>query len=251
MSRANRLLPWVAATLLAAAASVQAAPPSTVDEIVARHVAARGGLKKIRSVETLRQSGRATAGPNRNALVTRELKRPSKSRFEFTVQGVTGVYVSDGQRGWQVAPFEGDVAPQPLSEDVVSEAAEQADVEGPLVDWKAKGHQVELAGREILGGREAYKLKLTLKSGAIRYEYLDTKTFRLVRSDSTRTVRGRPVRLMTTFSDFKKTGGVLFPRAIEVAVEGRPSRLKVVVEKIELNPPLSDARFAPAVPPEP
>jgi outer membrane lipoprotein-sorting protein len=131
----------------------------------------------------------------------------------------------------------------------VAEAAEQADVEGPLVDWKAKGHQVELVGRESLGGRETYKLKLTLRSGAVRHEYLDAKTFHLVRTDSTRTVRGRAVRMTTTFSDFKKTGGVLFPRAIEVAAAGRPNRLRVVVEKIELNPPLSDARFASPAPP--
>jgi outer membrane lipoprotein-sorting protein len=259
MSRGGRvvgglLLPLVAVALLAVTAALAAAPPAptpTVDEIVARHVAARGGSKKLQSIETLRQKGHATAGPNRTALVTRELKRPARSRFEFKVQGVTAVYLSDGTRGWEVSPFDGDVDPRQLSGDVVSEAAEQADIEGPFVDWKAKGHQVELAGRETVGGRETYKLKLTLKSGGVRYEYLDAKTFYLVRTDSTRQVRGRDVRIETTFGDFKKTGGVLFPRLIEVAAEGRPNRLRVVVDTIELNPPLSDARFELPAPPKP
>jgi outer membrane lipoprotein-sorting protein len=250
----GRLLPLAAAALLAVTAVAAAAPAAsspTVDEIVGKYVAARGGLKKIRSVQTLRQKGHATAGPNREALVTRELKRPARTRFEFTVQGITGVYLSDGVHGWEVSPFDGDMAPRQLADDVVSEAAEQADIEGPLVDWKAKGHQVELVGRETLGGRDAYKLKLTLKSGGVRYEYLDAKTFYLVRTDSTRSVRGRTVHLATAFGDFKKTSGVLFPRLIEVEAAGRPNRLRVVVDTIELNPPLSDARFEMPVPPGP
>ncbi len=242
----GRLLALAAVALVAVAAALAAgpaAPTPTVDEIVARHVAARGGSKKLQSIETLRQKGHATAGPNRTALVTREVKRPARTRFEFKVQGVTAVYLSDGVRGWEVFPFDGDVDPRQLSGDVVSEAAEQGDIEGPLVGWKTKGHRVELAGRETVGGRETYKVKLTLKSGGVRYEYLDAKNFYLVRTDSTRQVRGRDVRIETTFGDFRKTGGVLFPRLIEVAAEGRPNRLQIVVDTIELNPPLSDARF--------
>jgi len=238
-----RLALLVVVALFAVTAAAPATPSLTVDEIVARYVAARGGLKKIRSTQTLRQTGRVTAGANRGALVTRELKRPARTRFEFTVQGITGVYVSDGRRGWQVSPFDGDMEPTPLPDEVVNEATEQADFEGPLVDWKAKGHRVELVGREVVGGRATYKLKLTLKSGAVRYEYIDVKTLRLVRTDSTRQVRGRAVQIQTTFGDFKKTSGMLFPRLIEVEAAGRPQRLRVVVDKIEVNPPLSDARF--------
>jgi outer membrane lipoprotein-sorting protein len=249
----GRLLPLVAVAILAVTAASAAAPaPSpapTVDEIVARHIVARGGLKKIRSIQTLRQKGHATAGPNKTGLVTRELKRPSRTRFEFTVQGVTTVLLSDGVRGWEVSPFGGDVDPRQLSDEVVSEAAEQADIEGPLVDWKSKGHKMELSGRETIGGRECYKLTLTLGSGAVLHEYIDASTFYLLRTESTRQVRGRSVRIETTFGDFKKTHGVLFPRLIEVAAAGRPNRLRVVVDAVELNPPLDDARFE--LPPAP
>ena len=225
------------------AQTAPAASPA-VEEIVARYVAARGGLKKIQSIQTLRQKGRATLGAERQALVTRELKRPGRIRFEFTVQGVTGVYVSDGQRGWKVSPFDGEMGPQPLGDQVVAEASEQADIEGPLVDWKAKGHQLELVGREAIGGSEAYKLKVTLKGGAVLYNYIDVKSMYLVRTDSTRQVRGRPLQIETTFSDFKKTAGILFPRQVEMAAAGRPQRLRIVVDKVEVNPPLSDALFA-------
>jgi len=233
-----------------AAPFVGAAAPPTVDTIVAKYVAARGGLTKIRSVQTLRQKGHVTAGPNREGNVTRELKRPGKTRFEFKVQGVTSVFVSDGKRGWKVDPFEGDPSLKPLPDQVVAEAAEQGDFEGPLVDWKAKGHKVELAGQEKIAGRNAYKLKVTLASGGVRYDFIDAVSMNLVRSDSTRQVRGRAVQVQTTFGDFKKTDGLLFPRFVEVAAVGRPNTMRIDVESVEVNPPLSDARFAmPASPP--
>jgi hypothetical protein len=238
-----RRLSLFAIALAAIATVVSAAPPPTVDSIVADYVAARGGLAKIRSIQTLRQKGRAIAGPGRQALVLRELKRPEKTRFEFTVQGITGVYLSNGQRGWEVSPFDGETEPRSLPEEVLQEAREQADIEGPLVDWKAKGHRVELAGREIVGGREAYKLKLTLKSGATRHEYIDVKSHYEVRMDCTRQIHGRPVLMTTTFGDHRKAGGIVFPYAVEIAAAGRPQTLRVVVDKIEVNPPLSDARF--------
>jgi hypothetical protein len=233
------------ATAPAAAAPPPAAavPSPTVDEIVARHVTWRGGLKKIRAIQTLREQGRVSAGADRQGVVTRERKRPSRSRFEFTVQGVTSVFVSDGQRGWKMSPFDGDTGPSPLSDEVVAEAAEQADIEGPLVDWQAKGHKVELDGRESVGGHDTYKLKLTLKSGGVRYEYLDVKTLERVRTESTRTVRGRSVVIGTTYGDYRKSGGVRFPHLIDVEAAGRPQALHVMVDTIEVNPPLSDDRF--------
>ena len=227
------------------ASATRTAPSPTVDKIVAGYVAARGGIKKLRSLEALRQEGRVNAGAGRDGLVTREIKRGGRIRFEFTVQGVTGVFASDGQHGWKVYPFDGEMGPQPLPEDVVMEANEQADIDGVLVDWKSKEHQIELAGREVVDGRETYKLKVTLKSGGVLFSYLDVKSMYLVRTESTRQVRGRPVRMETTFGDFRKTKGILFPHLVEVRAAGRPQVLRVVVDKIEVNPPLSDARFAP------
>jgi len=235
----------IASPPVPAAPATLAAPSPTVDEIVAGYVAARGGIKKLRSLQTLRQEGRVNAGAGRDGLVTREIKRGGRIRFEFTVQGVTGVFASDGRTGWKVDPFGGEMGPRPLADEVVMEAADQADIDGPLVDWKRKGHQVALAGREAVEGRETYKLKLTLRHGGVLFAYLDVKSMYLVRTESTRQVRGRPVRVETTFGDYKETKGILFPRLVEVRAAGRPQVLRVVVDTVEVNPPLSEARFAP------
>jgi outer membrane lipoprotein-sorting protein len=230
-----------------AAPSEKPAPSPTVDEIVGRYVTARGGLQKLRDLRTLRQEGRVHAGAGREGLVTREIKRPGKIRFEFTVQGVTSVFASDGQRGWKVSPLEGEMGPRPLPDEVLVDAREQADIDGPLVDWKSKGSQVELVGREAVDGHDAYKLKLTLKSGGVLTAWVDAKSASLIRTEATRQVRGKQVRIETTFGDFRKTGGILFPHLVEVRAAGRPQVLKIVVDKVEVNPPLSDARFTPPV----
>ena len=122
----------------------------TLDEIVTRHVAARGGREALAAVRTLRMTGRAIAGPGRDAIVRREIARPGRIRTEFVFQGTTGVYVWDGSAGWRVSPLDGSLEPEPLSAKAAALSAEQADFEGPLVDWKAKGHSVELVGTEAL-----------------------------------------------------------------------------------------------------
>jgi outer membrane lipoprotein-sorting protein len=233
------------ALTLAVPATLPKAPPTTpsVEAIVADYVTARGGLAKIRAIKTLRQTGRIFEGQGREALVVREVKPPGRIRVQFTIQGATAVFASNGTTGWKVSPFEDDMALKELPDEVTHEAIEQADLEGPLVDWKAKGHTVEFAGNETVSGRATYKLKVTLKSGAVRYSYIDAASHFEVRVDSTRQVKGRDLKIETTFADHKKTGGVLFPRRIEIAAEGRPQHARVVVDKVEVNPTLSDALF--------
>jgi hypothetical protein len=231
----------VAATALLAPATV---PAQTVDEIVARHVEARGGREALAAVRTLRMAGRANAGPGREAIVRREIARPGRIRTEFVFQGTTGVYAWDGSTGWCVSPLDGSLEPEPLPAEAAALSAEQADFEGPLVDWKAKGHAVERAGSDTLPGGAAHKLKVTLKSGVVRHIWVDAQTGLVVRTESTRKLRGHEVAFETVYGDYRETGGVRFARSIETGVRGRPQRLRIVVENVETNPALEDSRFS-------
>ena len=133
--------------------------------------------------------------------------------------------------------------PEPMSPEAIRQAREQADVDGPLVDWKAKGHRVALVGRETVEGREAYRLEVTLAGGAVRHDSIDAESFLLVQTESTRLVRGRERAVVTTFSDYKSIEGLLYAQAVVTRNVGAARRLSVVVEKVELNPTLDDARF--------
>jgi hypothetical protein len=222
----------------------------TLDSLIARHVEARGGRERLESIRTLWASGRALAGPGREALVTREVRTPGRIRTEFTFQGVTAVYACDGSSCWYVAPLSGVFGAETMTEADTSLAIEQADLVGPLVDWEAKGHSVELLGKETIDGREAYKLKVTLHGGGVRTDYLDAETALIVRRESTRTIGEQTIDVETTYSDFRPVGGVMFPHSIRSGAkgrpdfpEGRPDHLEIIVEEAELNVPLDDARF--------
>jgi hypothetical protein len=234
----GKLLVAIAALLAAATA-----PAQTLDQIVARHLEARGGREALAAVRTLRMTGRASAGPGRQAIVRREVARPGRIRTEFVFQGTTGVYVWDGSTGWRVSPLDGGLEPEPMSEEAAALSAEQADIDGPLVDWKAKGHQVELAGSAALPGGPAHELKVTLKSGVVRRLWLDAASGLVVKSASTRRVRGHELEFETSYGDYRETGGLRFPHSIETGARGRPRKLRIVVESVELNPALDDARF--------
>ena len=214
----------------------------TVDSLIARNREARGGVERLEAIRTLWMSGRATAGPGREALVTREVQLPGRIRTEFTHQGVTAVFACDGSMCWYVDPMSGIFEPEPMSPADASLAIEEADILG-LTDWRAKGHEVELMGRETIDGRETYKLQVTLSGGGVLTGFLDVETALLVREETTQTVRGRTVELETTFDDFRSVGGVVFPHSITSRAKDRSESLHVIVEKIQINPPLDDGRF--------
>jgi hypothetical protein len=231
------------ACALAGPAGGAPAPAPTVDEIVARHLAARGGREALAAVRTVRMTGHAFAGPGREAIVRREIARPGRIRTEFVFQGTTGVYVWDGATGSRVSPLDGSLDAQPLSPEAAALSAEQSDIDGPLVDWKAKGHGVELVGSAALPGGAAHELKVTLESGMVRHLWVDAASGLIVKSESTRTVRGHELTFETLFGDYRATDGVTFARSIEVGVVGRPQRLRIAVETVETNPRLDEGRF--------
>jgi hypothetical protein len=215
----------------------------TLEEVLARYVAARGGLDKIRAVKTIRMSGTMTAGPGVEAPFTQEVKRPDLRRLEFTLRGMTGVQAFDGETAWVMLPVPQAPPPRVLSPEETRAAEEDSDFDGPLVDYRQKGNQVELVGKEHLPGGEAWKLKLTLKSGSERYLYLDAQSFLEVRGEARRTVRGRDLEGEVIFSDFRAVDGLVFPYAIETGPRGSSRKQKLVIEKIELNVPIDESRF--------
>jgi outer membrane lipoprotein-sorting protein len=218
--------------------------PSPVEEIVASHLAARGGKARLQGLRSIRETGTVTASGGRVARVVREIKRPGLLRLEFSTEGTTSVFAHDGTTGWQIAPLQGQFEPQAMPPEAEATAGvDQRDIEGPLLNWREKGHLVELVGRETLPGGEAFKLKVTLNGGAIRYDYVDVASHQVVRSDVTRTIRGHAVQLENTFSEFRPVGGLVFPHRVETHAKDRPEVLTIVVEKIELDPELDDTRF--------
>lgn len=229
--------------LLAASAGAQ-----TLDEVLAKNYEARGGLDKLTSVETAKITGTMTMGPGIEAPFTWYWKRPNKLRVEFKIQGQTGIQAYDGTTGWMYMPFMGKTEPEKMPDDLLSSVEDQADFEGALVNWKAKGNQVELEGKENVEGTDAYKLKVTHKSGGVDYVYLDAEYYLEIKTDSTRTIRGQEVESQTSIGDYKEVDGLMIPFSMTSKVKGAPSEQTITFKSVELGVPLDDSIFAMPAP---
>lgn len=152
-----------------------AAPSQTADELIAKNIEARGGLEKIQAIQSMRLTGTLTVGDAAMPSVL-EVKRPNKTRWEFTPGSQMVVQAYDGRVAWAIAPFAGRPEAEPMSPEDSKDMELQADMDGPLVDYRAKGHRVEVMWVEKIGGRDTWRLKVTLKNGEMRDIFLGLKT---------------------------------------------------------------------------
>ena len=239
----------IASVVLGLACLATSGWPQTADELVAKNVQAKGGLDKIQAIKTLRMKGRLNQG-GFTAVVGQELKRPAMLRTTFTVQGMTAIQAYDGQTGWQISPFQGRKDPELLGEDDLRDLVEDADMDGPLVDYKAKGNTVEYLGHDTVDGDDVYRLKCTLKNGDIVDYYLDPDSSLEIRTERQQFIRGAVRERQSDLGSYKPVAGVMFPYSIESGPKNNPSvRSKVTIESIEANVPIDDAKFKMPKPP--
>jgi photosystem II stability/assembly factor-like uncharacterized protein len=215
----------------------------TAEEIVAKYVETIGGMERVRAIQTLRRSGKFTGGGGFEAQYIEENRRPNLVRQDFHFQGMIGSNAYDGAKGWKIEPWGGKKDPEPLSEEELKTIIEDSDFDGALVDYAAKGIKVEYAGTEPVEGTDAYKLKVTLKNGDVRYYYMDTDYYVPIKMETKRMVRGAEREYETILGDYKEVNGVYLPHSVASGVKGSPNKGVVTFEKIEANVPLANARF--------
>jgi hypothetical protein len=222
----------------------------TVDEIIAKNVQAHGGMEKMKAVQTVRITGKLNAGGIRAGFL-QENKRPDKVREEQIIQGLAAIQAYDGKIGWQVNPFGGRRDPELMSQDDIKGLTIDADINGPLVDYKEKGHKAELVGHDSVEGTDCYKIKLSLKNGDVRYYFLDADSFLELKIETQSSIRGTIQYAETYFGDYEEVKGLYYSFAFESGAKGDSNRVKFAVDKVEINVPLEDSIFTmPIVKPE-
>jgi hypothetical protein len=235
---------FVACALTASAVCAQNKPQLTLDELVAKNVAAKGGADALRTLQSVRLTGKLLVNEGQIQLAYVETKkRPGAIRDEVTLQGMTAIQAYDGAQGWKVSPFQGRKDPEKMSADDTKSLMEDADIDGPLVDWKAKGSTVEYLGTEDVDGTPAHKLKVVRKNGDVTLVYLDPDAFLEIRKISQRVEQGAHVEVETDVGDYEKVAGVYLPFSIESGRKNDPDKQKIVIDKAEPNVSVDDAIF--------
>lgn len=209
--------------------------PASVDDIVALSIEARGGMARIRGLQTVRMSGAALLNGQIQAAVRIVGKRPNLTRLEMDLNGATLVQGFDGRTAWLVNPMTGTGQPQEAPEARSRELRIHTDMDGLLVDYKTKGRTVGLDGTEDVAGSPAWKLKVTEKDGGVDYVYIDTKTHLMVKSGS------EHMGTSTLLSDYRTVNGLVMPFRIE-QTSGQGAMV-MTLDKLETNVPVDDALF--------
>jgi hypothetical protein len=230
----------------AAAAALPAARLS-VDQIVDRNLAARGGAAAWRAVKTLTIAGDLDAGgkPNHTLPYVLEEKRPRKSRLEIVFKNQTSLQLYDGSQGWKVRPFLNRTEVEAYTPAEMKSAAAEQDLDGPLVDYVAKGTQISFVGIEPVEGHPAYKLKLTLQNGGKRNLWIDAGSFLELKMDGDpRKLDGKMHNVAVYFRDYKVEHGLTLPHLQETIVEGtKAPPYKMTITRVAVNENLDDSLF--------
>ena len=236
----------VAAIVAVAVLPARSAHALGVDEIVARAIAAQGGADKLHAIHSLRLTGTMHIGGEGFSLDAQigTLYERGRVRSEFTLQGLTAVDALESDtEAWRFQPFQGRREAERVSADEVALMAEDAEFEGPLVDWQKKGYKVDYLGTEDVDGTEAHKLRVTRKSGNLDWIYLDPDTFLVIRTVQLAHVRGAERLSETDYGAYERVAGVWLPFSTETGPKGGPKTNRVTIERAEVNVAVDAAAF--------
>lgn len=216
----------------------------TLDEIIAKNIEAKGGMTAMKALQSMRSTGTMTMSMmgGMEMKIKQMIKRSNLMRAETEVQGMNVVIGYDGKKAWMVNPMMG-AEPQIMDEAQSAEYAMQADIDGELVDWKAKGHTAEYVGTGDVDGSTAYKVKLTTKSGEVRMYYIDAVTFLDLKVESKTEQMGQQMDVEVVMSNYQEVAGLQMPHQIDTRSGGQ-TMMSLTIEKIEPNVQLDDALFA-------
>jgi len=219
-------------------ASMNTVKAQTVDEVVDKFIAAAGGKEKLMALNSVKMEGNlATQGFDVGIVVT--VLNGKGARTDISVPGMSDGYrIITPTKGWNFLPFQGMTGPEEAPEELVKAQQTQLDLQTSLLNYAAKGHKVELLGKEKVDGADCYKLKITYKNGRTAVVFIDATTYYRVKSVASLPVNGQETEVVTTFADFKKTPeGYVFPYS-QTNQSGT-----ITYTSIEVNKPVDEKIF--------
>lgn len=234
----------IALTLTAIAAAPTDA--ATLDEVVAKHVAARGGAERWAEVSTMRVTGSFTAF-SKVSPVTLTRARPDRYHIDHVLDDKRVIIGYDGERAWwDNAWMQAGAQAIPPGPDLTVLHGE-LHFATPLFDLDASGIEAELIGPSEVEGIPSIAIKLTREGGAEETWHLDPKTHLELARESTGSDFGNPMPQLTFFDDFREVGGLKMPYLVEAQWYTRDRVMHV--ENVEINFEADDELFAMPAPP--
>ncbi len=259
-------------------------PVVDVATLLSRNLQARGGESGWKAVNTLHFTGKMDAGrarpdpdngyasptadakERRKSRIQRErdiesapvvqlpfildVARGRKSHLELVVNDQVAVQTYDGKQGWKLMPFlGGDYLdhPSPYSAEELKLASDQSDLDGWLIEAQRQHYRVEQLAPEMVEGKPAYHLQLTLPGGDQRGVWLDAQSWLEVKIEGARRFNGQVKPMYTYLSDYRNVDGLVLPFRQETRMEGFKDGQKLLVDSVQVNRTLPAEHFGKPV----
>jgi zinc protease len=216
----------------------------TADEIIDKYIAAVGGRAALSALKSRVSTGTLTvSSPIGDLGGTIEVyaKAPNKTRtiIKIDLSSVGAGQVINDQRfdgtaGYVVDSLNGN-------RDVTGEALEamrNGSFPSPFLDYKERGVVATLSGEENVGGKPAYVITLTPKSGPVAKVFIERETSMLVKTSTT--LNAAPlgtIEQVSEFSDFRDVAGLKMPYVTRTSnqVQTVVARLTDVKHNVEID----------------
>ena len=214
----------------------------TADDIIQKYSKAMGELAAFNAIKTMKTTGTITTQGVDLALTSQIINgKAVRSDVQAMGQSVINSY-KDG-KGWKINPFAGVTTITDMTPEELIDFKSQSMIANQLMDYKARGHKVELQGQEDVEGVKTYKIKLTNKDdNKVTTYFISVTDNTIVKSVSTRQLQGQDIEIETFYSDIKDFNGLKFPMVRTQKMQGQVFQ-EIKIATIEFNVPIDEKIF--------
>jgi hypothetical protein len=224
------------------ALSFLAANAQTADEVVQKYSAAMGGLDAFDKITTVKITGNYFTQGNELPMTIQMINNKGvRTDIEAMGQFVTNVYFNG--TGWKINPFAGVTTATAMTGNELADFKAQASLATNLMDYKKRGHAVELLGEEDVEGIKCYKLKFTnADTRKETFYFINTADNIILKSVTKADIQGQETVVEAWYSDIKDFNGLKFAMTRSSRIDGQVFQ-EVKFDKIELNVPVDESIF--------
>jgi hypothetical protein len=214
----------------------------TVDDIIQKYSKAMGGLAGFNAVKTMKMTG-AVSTQGMDLPLTVQIINGKAVRNDVEVMGQSVINSYKDGKGWKINPLAGVATATDMTPQELIDFKAQSLISNQLMDYKARGHKVELLGQEDVEGIKTNKIKLTNKDdNKVTTYFISVADNTLIKSISTREIQGQEMDVETFFSDIKELNGLKFPLTRTQKIQGQTFQ-EIKISTIDFNVPIDEKVF--------
>lgn len=186
------------------------AQSQNLEEIIARHIEARGCAKNWAQVENIKISGRYVAFSEEKDFWTQKGSDGSLySEFWMGKFKVTEAF--DGTSGWTIDPWHDFSFPRLMNKAEVNALLQKSKLATPFFHLEKEGIQSQLLSNENVDGVECFVIKLTRSNSFEETWYLRTDNYLEYKCKSQWVDFAQQMSAESFYEDFRTINGLVIP----------------------------------------